>query len=235
MKRIIRAAVLSAASAGIIAGSLGLTGMASASTSTLTATTTATGRDDSGTAGNWATDNFTRTATLTGHGVVDPSHCPGIGAGLSCHYLTGTIADKGHFTTVPGDTVPGTGSLNGQPAPQIGTAVTGAMKGSAHFAFYSDEPVSAASASNVPSSVTNEDSTSHWAELFFAPGTANFWDTSGNPGGAEITTNGWTYTAALDSDPACPNVSGRWIDASYNNYGGDPVDGNILAPAASSC
>lgn len=74
-------------------------------------------------------------------------------------------------------------------------------------------------------------------EQFFPAGT-QFWDSSGNTGGSEYLGAGpwgWTYTAALGTDPACPNVSGRWIDASGNNYGGNAVDGNILAPDASHC
>jgi hypothetical protein len=228
--------------AAAVAVSLGVVSAASAGTSTFTASQSVSSRDDSGTnsngtTSNWAMDNFTRTTTLTGHGIVANTHCPGIAIG-ACHLISGKIADKGTFTTVVGDAVPGQGSLNGAAAPLIGTAVTGPMTGTLNYSFYSSQAVASASAGNAPSSVSGDTpTTGQWPEQFFPAGT-QFWDSSGTTGGSEYLgagSWGWTYTAPLGSDPACPNVSGRWIDASGNNSGANAVDGNILAPDASHC
>jgi hypothetical protein len=122
--------------------------------------------------------------------------------------------------------------------PLIGTAVTGPMTGTLNYSFYAHEVVATASAGNAPSSVIGDTpSTGRWPEQFFRAGT-QFWDSGGNTGGSEYFgagSWGWTYTASLGSDPACPNVSGRWIDASGNNSGGKAVDGNILGPDALHC
>jgi hypothetical protein len=221
----------------VLAGAAG----ASAATNALTASTSVTNRDDSGIHGDvWATDNYTRTVTITGHGVVAATHCPGITAGKSCRYMTGTVQDKGTYTTVPGGTVPGNGSLNGGPAPAIGAQVTGPLTGHFSYQFYTDAPITSASASNVPATADgnppSSPSTGKWVELFYPAG-VNFWDTSGSTGGSEYlgTTGAWTYTAPLGSDTQCPNVSGRWIDASYNGWGTDQVAGNILAPDSGHC
>ena len=216
---------------------VGATG-ASAASNTLTASTSVTNRDDSGVHGNiWAADNYTRTVTITSHGVAAATHCPGITAGENCYYMTGTVNDKGTYTTVPGATVPGNGSLNGGTAPAIGVQITGPLTGHFSYQFYTDTPIISASASNVPSAVSGDSpSTGKWVEQFYPAG-VNFWDTSGNTGGSEYlgTTGAWTYTAPLGSDAQCPNVSGRWIDASYNNWGSDPAAGNILAPDSAHC
>jgi hypothetical protein len=230
--------------AAAVAVSLGAVSAASAvaTTAGFTASQTVSNRDDSGTnsngtTNNWAKDSFTRTTTLFGHGIVANTYCPGIAIG-ACHFITGKITDKGTFTTVVGDAVPGQGSLNGAPAPLIGTAVTGPMAGALNYSFYANVPLTKASASNAPSSITGDTpSTGQWPEQFFPAGT-QFWDSTGATGGNEYLGYGawgWTYTASLGSDPACPNVSGRWIDASGNNSGANAVDGNILAPDAAHC
>jgi hypothetical protein len=226
------------AAAAVAATTVAVTATAaSASSSTVTAVTAVSGRSDSGAnGGTWATDQFNRTASVTGHGVVAASHCPGIAAGSVCHYLTGLVTDKGTFTTIPGALVPGKGSLNGGSAPAIGAVVSGPMTGSFHYAFYSDASVAAASAARMPAVVTGDSlGTGTWVEQFFPAGTS-FWDASGNTGGAENlgTTGIWNYTAPLGSDSQCPNVSGRWTDG-YPDWGSAPVNGNILAPSASSC
>jgi hypothetical protein len=212
---------------------------ASATTTTgFTAVQSVTNRDDSGAnGGNWALDAFTATLHLTAHGIVLNSNCPGIVIG-ACHKITGTITDHGTFTTQVGNAVPGTGSLNGGGVPNIGAMVTGPLTGTLSYLFYTDHALSTASVSNAPSSVSGDSpSTGQWPEQFFPAGT-NFWDGSGNTGGAEYLGSGpfnFTYTAALGSDSQCPNVSGRWVDSSTGNDGANAVDGNILAPSSSSC
>lgn len=242
MKRIIRAAVLSAAAAGITAGSLGLAGAASATSTTtsgLTASQAVTGRSDSGAnGGTWAIDKFTATIHIAGQGIVASSNCPGITAGGKCYLVTGNVKDAGTFTTQPGNAVPGGGSLNGNPPPNIGASVTGPMSGTLPYRFFTDQPLSAASAGNVPATIAGDTpSTGQLPEQFYPAGT-HFWDTSGTTGGSEYLGSGpfnFVYTAALGSDSQCPNVSGRWVDASTDNSGADPFGGNILAPDASHC
>lgn len=242
IKRLRTALVLGAA-----AGTLGITsvvvaGSAGATTTSFTAATSITQRDDSGTnsngtTNNWALDNFTRTATITFHGLATQTHCPGILVGRSCYYWTGTISDtNGNFTTVVGDAVPGQGSLNGAPAPLIGEAVTGSMGGHFNYVFYTDQNASSASDTNMPPAITGDSpGTGNWVEQFFSAG-VNFWDANGNTGGNEYlgTTGSWTYTAGFGHDHACPRVASRWVDASPD-WGGNPVDGNILAPDSLHC
>ena len=219
---------------------------AGATTGGFTASMVVTNHPDSGTQGNdWALDNYTATLHLNGAGVVSNTLCPGIGSFTgSCHKFTGTITDQGHFTTQVGQAVPGTGSLNGSPAPTIGTAVTGGMHGNLPYVFYANVPLSAFSASNAPASDDGSLPGPHphmgtWPEQY-APAGTQFWDSNGATAGAEYlgtSTFNFSYTAALGSDPACPNVSGRWIDSSAptSNSGSAPGAGNILAPDAAHC
>jgi hypothetical protein len=228
-------AVTAAVSAPI---AIAASGGASASTSGFTATQSVTSRDDSGAnGGNWATDAFTATLHLTAHGIAPNSNCPGIVIG-ACHHIEGTITDTGSFTTVVGNAVPGDGSLNSGSVPAIGATVTGPMHGTLQYSFYTDHALSTASTSNAPGSVVGDSpSTGQWPEQFFPAGTS-FWDSSGTTGGNEYLGSGpfdYVYTAALGSDSQCPNVSGRWVDASTDNSGSDPAGGNILAPDSAHC
>jgi len=215
---------------------------ASATTTTFTALTGVSNRDDSGTnsngsTSNWAVDAFARTATITFHGLTTQDHCPGIGTLLSCYSWTGNIQDTaGAFTTVVGDAVPGQGSLNGAPAPLIGTALTGSMFGHFNYVFYTDQNASFASNGNMPGTITGDSpGTVNWVEQFFSGG-VNFWDASGHTGGNEYlgTTGSWTYIAAFGKDGACPKLASKWVDGSPS-WGSAAKDGNILAPDAAHC
>jgi hypothetical protein len=214
---------------------------AGAATGGFNVTSTVTNRPDSGSQGNdWALDNFSATLHLSTSGIVANSNCPGITIG-ACRAFTGTITDKGTFTTQIGQVVPGTGSLNGNPAPTMGAAVTGNMTGTLPYHFYANVLLSQFKASNAPSLTVDGASpgTGQWPEQF-APAGTQFWDTSGNTGGPEYlgtSTFNFTYTAALGSDHLCPNVSGRWVDSSAatSNSGSAPGAGNILAPDADHC
>jgi len=237
-----RTAMVLVATVGALGITYVVTASAGATATSFTAVTSVTNRDDSGTNSNgtnsnWAIDNFTRTATIYFHGLATQAHCPGILPGRSCYYWTGKISDtSGTFTTVPGDAVPGQGSLNGGAAPLIGEAVTGSMGGHFNYVFYTDQDASYASSSNVLPAVSGDSpGTGNWVEQFFPAG-VNFWDASGNTGGQEYlgTTGGWTYTANFGSDHACPRVASRWLDASPD-WGVNPVDGNILAPDSAHC
>jgi hypothetical protein len=238
-RRTFAALAIPAAAAAISLGAVSAASAGASTTTTgFTATQSVTNRDDSGAnGGNWALDAFTATTVLHGNGIVANTNCPGIVIG-ACHKITGTITDHGTFTTQIGNAVPGTGSLNSGSVPNIGAAVTGPLTGTLSYSFYTDHALSTARVSNAPSSVSGgSPSTGQWPEQFFPAGT-NFWDGSGNTGGAEYLGSGpfnFTYTAALGSDSQCPNVSGRWVDSSTGNDGANAVDGNILAPSSSSC
>ena len=236
-----RAALLLAATAGALGLTSVVAGSASATITSFTGTTTVTNRDDSGTnsngtTNNWAVDSFTRAATIFFHGLTTVSHCPGIGAGLSCYTWTGIIKDSGSFTTVVGDAVPGKGDLNGGSVPLIGTAVTGGMSGKLSYTFYTDQNASFASNTNMPTTLSGDSPTNgKWVEQFFSAG-IHFWDGSGKTGGTENlgTTGSWTYSYGFGHDGACPNVAMKWV-LSTSDGGAAPADGNILAPDASHC
>ena len=130
---------------------------------TWTAVTVLTSRPDSGNHDNpaqgvnhtWASDSFTRTASVTFYAQVASSFCPGIRSG-ECYYWTGELLDaKGTFTTnptaasgahSPGNGTDGTGATGPFP---IGAAATGSMDGRYHFGFYATADT--ASTSGVPS------------------------------------------------------------------------------------
>jgi hypothetical protein len=236
-----RAALLLTATASTVGLTTVVATSANATITSFTATTSVTNRDDTGTNSNgttnhWAIDAFSRVATISFHGLTTQSHCPGIGAGLSCYTWSGGIKDSGGFTTVVGDAVPGKGELNGGSAPLIGTAVTGTMTGKLSYTFYTDQNSSFASNTNVPTTLSGDSpSNGTWVELFFSAG-VHFWDSSGNTGGNENlgTTGSWIYSYGFGHDSACPNLAARWVFSTADG-GASPVDGNILAPDASHC
>ena len=206
---------------------------------TLHASTAVTGRPDSGTAGdNWALDAFTRTATLRYAGAAPASDCGGTSP---CYHFTGNVKDSGHFTTIAGNTVPGTGDLNGGAPPAEGVAATGAMAGEYHYSFYSGHayvlarrvPAAEDDAGALP---TGRHTTGMWLAQFFSAG-ATFWDSTGTATTTEIGNgNGsWSYLLPPGADSQCPNATSQWVDGSATSWGSLPADGNILAPDASHC
>jgi hypothetical protein len=231
MRKIIISAV---AAAAVAVPLLAAASDASAASISSTASTSVTNRSDSGIHGDtWAIDAYTRVTKVTRAGQVGASFC---GGSSPCYHWTGSVKDTGTFTTQPGQLSPGAGDLNGGSEPTIGTAVTGSETGSASYSFYT----TAASAfpGAMPGTVSGDGGTStgNWVEQMFPAGTA-FYDASGNTGGSEylLTGGGWTYTAGLGKDSACPNTASRWIDASASGWGTSPESGNILAPDASGC
>ncbi len=240
-------AVASAAALGSLAV-VGVLTLAPASgiTTTLTAHTAMTNRDDSAAnttgntnGGNWAKDNFARGSSIVFKGAAAASNC---GNTSPCYAYTGKVSDVGHFTTDAGQPSPGFGYLNGNPDPTMAVALTGQLTGSQTYAFFSDTPLSSASASNVPTTEPgNIHGSGEWPELFF-PGTASFWDQNGiaqpnlATGGAQLGTGffKYTYLAKVGSDHACPNATSQWSDSSPSS-GSNASDGNILVPDSGSC
>lgn len=158
-------------------------------TLTVTAVTALSDRNDSGTAGNWAKDAFTRTATLTRQHAATAAKC-GSGA-TQCWLYTGSVADNGSFTTIDGAKAPVSGD-------DISGTLSGSFNGGSTFELYADSDTP--NPSSVPGVITgNADSTSTWMHLFFASGTKFAADnepkwswTYSAPSTCETWTNGYT-------------------------------------------
>lgn len=163
-------------------------------TTTLTAATAVSDRADSGVHGNWATDSFTRTLSVTRHSEVETSNC---GGGVNhCWFYTGTITDNGTFETAEGALSPESGvAING--------TVSGSFNGGSAVEFYaSTRPANAA---KVPATVTGNDvATSDWVTLMFAD------DTSFSS--VSLLDWSWTYSA--------PSTCEQWTNA-YDGNSGD--------------
>ena len=211
---------------------------AAVSTYTVHAVTAITDRPDSGNAGDWADDAFTRTAWLTYGGEVAPSFCGGSTPTGHCYRFTGKVTDKGTFTTIAGQHSPGAGSGGGV---AIGDAAAGPMAGYYNYSFYSSWKT--AKASSVPGTEndgnvvpTGRKTTGAWLEQFFGAG-ARFY-VSGALSSSLGTTGRWEYTLAFGADSACPHLASQWVDSSWpvaHPWGTAPAQGNILAPDAAHC
>jgi hypothetical protein len=189
---------------------------------TASAVFTLSGRDDSGSGGNnWATDNITRTVTVTRQASVPASNC-GTSA-TQCWFYTMTVSDTGTFTTQPGLT-PNQGCTepNGGPSCSgldISGTVVGTLSGGGDQEFYADQagPV-------VPKTLSYTGDaplgTGEWYKLFF-PSSANFGFAPATSAGQPWTSWSWSYAA--------PATCETWTDA-YNNGAGSgtfAADGNI--------
>ncbi len=197
-----RVAMAGIAVVGASVAGLALPGTASAAT-TVSASTKFTAHPDSGNHGNWANDDFTRTATVTLVGADSTLSDCGSTA-TTCFKYTGTIGDVGTFLVI-----------SGAKSPQAGVTITGTPSGSlmggsdVTFFASSDAP----SAAGVPANVTGAGvSTTDWVEQFFPSGT-----TFG--AGPTLSNWGWAYS----SPATCEN----WLDAISNSSGSLPADGDI--------
>ena len=206
----------------------------------------------------WADASFTRSASVTFYGQVAPSFCPGITHG-ECYYWIGESLDtKGHFTVNPtatsGAYSPGNGTGGtGAAGPfTIGTVAHGTMAGRYHYGFYAT--TDKARPSRVPKAEDDHGTTPLssatsactggsscgvtdclWIEQFFPHGT-QFWDLNGNLDPSCLGLYGsWYYYLPMGADEACSLVTSKWVTASWDNWGADPVDGNVFAPDASRC
>jgi len=184
-----------------------------------TANTLLVNRDDGGNGSPdpyWAKDKLRRTAILRETGSAPKSDCGGKG---SCYGYSLALGDVGSFDTIPGRQTPN------QSGPYAGEteqgAVTGHVAGSLEFGqFYSTSLPQGGPNAGVPTLVNGDTpSTGDWPWLFFAPGTKLY------QGGSQVNENtisepywGWAYAWGTQS----------WVDASWNNYGDNPGDGNII-------
>lgn len=205
---------------------------------TVTAKTAVSDRPDSGNAGYWADDTFTRTASV--HLVAEAalSFCGGSTPTGHCYRWTGNVADKGTFKTIIGAKSPGAGSGGALP---IGVSAAGPFNGSYGYSFYSSWKT--ASASRMPASENDagnapagRSTTGAWVEQFFGPG-ARFY-VNAAPSNELGTTGGWEYTLGFGADTACPHMASQWVDSSWpvrQPWGTAPYQGNILAPDTAHC
>lgn len=189
------------------------------------ATTTISNRPDSGNNGNWALDNFTRTASITLVGEVAASNCPASSTG-HCYLWNFKITDTGHFTAQAGDFAPRSGgalerTLTGQ---FKGGVPAGQIFSSWKTARATRVPLTEDDLGAVP---TGRHTTTNWVEQFFGA-TATF-------GAVDLGNWGWTYTLGFGANDQCPNNAYRWVDAASNSDGSLPADGDILTPTAANC
>lgn len=151
------------AGTAVIGGSfVALAGAASAATP-VTAVTHLTQRPDSGYSGNnWALDNLTRTATITGGGVVANTQCGA--TATSCFAYNISISDTGTAFATTGAISPGAQAVAIKGSPQA--AVTGTMSGMLVASSASPD------ATLVPASLAGASvSSGDWAKQFFPAGT----------------------------------------------------------------
>lgn len=214
---------------------------------TITAKTVISQRPDGGDHGNWAQDNFTRTATVHRGGAVALANCPGSTTG-HCYAWTFKISDAGHFTTEPAG---GPAAYNGE-SPRTGavldTQVTGTMTGGTSTgAFFTDQQAAPCTVSGtkcvssiVPTAENDQDmlpsgehTTTNWVEQFFPTGSV--FNSTANPGGPDLGDWSWTYTATFGSNTQCVNDAYRWVDSLANSGGSLNTDGDILAPDSADC
>ena len=198
-----RVAMAGIAVVGASIAGLALPGTANA-VSNASATTTFHAHPDSGNHGNWADDDFTRTASVS-FVSVDPTLSDCGSKATACFIYAGTIADAGSFF-----------AISGAQSPQAGVTMTGTpsgpFKGGSSVKFFSSS--NTASAAGVPANVTGAGpvSTTDWVEQFFPAGTTF---------GAGPTLTDWSW--AYSSPVTCEN----WVDAVNNGSGSRPVDGDI--------
>lgn len=168
----------------------------------------------------WATDNFTRTATVTQVSQVPAANCGG--TATQCWLYTESIGDTGTVTTVDGHASP-----NGSSTATIAGVWTGPMSGGGKLEFYAD---SVPSAALVPGTATdktcggNPCDTTDWYKLFFEPST-NFGLT--NAASAPWLTYDWNYSVQVTCGPS--NIQTQtWNDGvNPGDDGQGSGDGNI--------
>jgi hypothetical protein len=193
--------------------SFAVAGAASAGTSfphphsqNVTATTHLTGRPDSGGNGNWATDDFTRHATIIPDGTAPLADCSP--TATTCYAYTASLKDDGTFTTINGAFTPNQGGAD--VGDLITAKVTGRMSGYGDFTtFYA---TTTPSAHLVPQHVSGSDDPSYlWPDLFF-PSTATVT-------GVNEATWGYNYSVTIKTvTRSCTVVRHRHHCTSHTSY-----------------
>jgi hypothetical protein len=198
------------ASAGCLAGLLGCLVAVPAQAGGAATVTAITRIVNAGTVpgngGKWASDSFTRTATLTGGERVSPGLC-GRSSG-TCYGFTAMVSDQGTFRSLAGVLTPNQSA----PGKRVLSEVTGSVTGRAVFAiFYA---TTLPDANLVPSFAANTWTAATWPDAFFPKGSTLT--------GLDLGPWSLTYTASA------PCGGQQWRDSSGDGYGDLPFDGNIL-------
>jgi hypothetical protein len=232
-----RATALAALAAGAAVALAGLAGAATAAPvhGQLTATTRIVNRYDSGGAGNWAYDTFTRTLTVTYLGKVTPAQIIADPALAATPYeFNASLADKGTFKDIPGAFTPNQGGHDAGLILRPGQ-VTGTMTGWGQFGvFY-------ASAKDAPglaprslrgTALNSLYPSSTWPELAFPAGTT-FADLSEATFGyyyqvpaVTVTTVRWVHGHKITHVRVLK--AQNWEDTAFDGSGQLRFDGNIL-------
>lgn len=170
-------------------------------------------RPDSGGGGDsWALDTITRMSSALYEG----------DSAAGVHQYAGAVADTGTFVTVAGNLTPNQGGAD--KGLTLGDDSTGTMSGVTAYSFTSSTFVTAAP----PASAQGVEpiGTSDWYKLWFAAGT-----TFAGPGELNSGPLDWTWSYHLTDN--CGKAE-SWTDADPT-AGQGISDGNITAPALSSC
>jgi hypothetical protein len=222
-----------------------LFGLTAASAHTLpggdsSATTHLINRDDSGAVANWAIDNIWRDGKLREMGIAPAGNCAG---NAPCFEYSLSISDQGTFRTDPFALTPNqSGPFAGE---HIKGIVNGQLQGFLQFGdFYS---TAKPNTFDVPRTVFGDTpSTGVWPELFF-PHTATLYqgDAPVAPGNITEPYWSWSYHAVVRTPyrvlkrvwlnhrfvwiwvTEYKTTVQHWVDASNNNGGDLPFDGNI--------
>ena len=213
LKRITITAAGAAMATGLIAGTASASTHGSFPGPGTTAMTLILTNNVPGNGGPWAIDSVWRTATVTVAGgfPVSPWHCGwnGWGPPPTCYAFTATLHDQGTFRTNRGALTPNQSwPWHGR---HIHGVVTGQVNGIASFGtFYATTfPQSFL----VPRFAFDEfGSAPAWPDLFFPKGT-----TFG------VTLGPWSVTFSAQTFCGFQH----WTDASFNDHGNLPSDGNI--------
>jgi hypothetical protein len=167
----------------------------------------------------WASDDFTRSVTVTRQHAADNSNC---GGAPTCWFYTFQLTDNGTFTTVNGKDSP-----NGSSSDKVTGAFAGTMQGVAVGSFYADSgtptgaiPVSATGSAK-PASTTN------WATLAL-PASAHAF-------GTKLTAYSWDYNLSIAAGAGCTAASHQeWLDQiNPGDDGQGASDGNVVG--ATNC
>jgi hypothetical protein len=128
---------------------------------------------DSGGNGNWALDNFWRSASVKGGAIAPLSDCAA--GATACYSYTARISDRGTFVTIPGAFTPNQGGTGA--GSHIHGIVRGSMSGYGYFGtFYADSKPAAALYphafnAGVTPFIVGSPSSSTFPERFFPAGT----------------------------------------------------------------
>lgn len=199
------------------AGAAGSQGAPGPATLSVTATSAISNDPDGGGNGNWSTDSFTRTVTVTRNGAAPAADC-GSGA-AQCWFYTASLQDQdGTFTTDSGAFAPNQAGASA--GSKISGLLAGTFNGGSAVEFYasSGSPSSAGVPVTVDVSKGGYVGSQNWVEQFF-PKDTQF-----------STPNELNWSYVYSTNTTCES----WTDAYNNSDGQSTTAGNITGTNACS-